>query len=191
VRISLPDFFQAAPAGGPQAARPRRRGPGHSGRPHPQVAAATAPPCHLTPALPAGTAKRRGEERRGEERVGSGGSTSRYTRPSVSGVRFADDQIDRPAFSAPREHSLGPPSVQVVGHSVASRSLRRSRRSCDRGVLHLDLRRPDAAKHRQGQGGRRKQGKQQARRAHSPGPPGLVVPPTPRRTPLHRGCDSP
>jgi hypothetical protein len=47
------------------------------------------------------------------------GPSSRFARTSASSLRFADDLVDRPAFSAPRECGDGPASVQVVRPAIA------------------------------------------------------------------------
>jgi hypothetical protein len=74
-----------------------------------------------------------------------------------SGVRFADDH-DRPAFSAPRDASVGPPPVQVVRPSIALPAKLSSSEGCAIEGAPPGPPSGRRGQNRQGQGGRKKAG---------------------------------
>jgi hypothetical protein len=120
------------------------------------------------PSVPAGGA---GAPSSGRRPAGAAATVARRAHPTLgpapgtglgaSSVRFADDH-DRPAFSAPRDASAGPASVQVVPRSRSrwDGATRKAMRSRGAPPGSPSARR---GQNRQGQGGRKKAGQAIAR----------------------------
>jgi hypothetical protein len=112
---------QAAPAGGRFASSPPRTGAHGSSATH-------RPPQH-GPAAPTTRLPSSGIV---EEERWDGASTSRYARPSARQCPLRGRPYDRPAFSAPREHSAGrgaPPGPPLARRGQTSAGAGRSKES--------------------------------------------------------------